>query len=441
MRFVAFFNSLSARVLTLTVAFVMFSGLLIFPPTIAREYRDILQQKMDVILLAYPYLSKGSEKSLLKDMDVFSVTFYENGRQIGQFSQNIQPLPEVSVDLRGANFDDFLWESHGLLGAQTHRAMRLTSYGDDENTRLEVILDEAPIQYELLNFVRTNLILWASISVIVGTLVFFVLQQLLVRPMQKMVMSMTAFRLDPENGAHVMEPEDRVDEIGMAQQELAHMQHDLRAALQQKTRLAALGTAITKISHDLRHILTVAGLVTERLTHTEDEKIQKMAPQLVTSIDQAIRLATTTLDYAREGGIDLVFEPVGVAGLVQKVRDDLIMDHFDLVVQCDVDAGHHVTGDRDQLYRVLFNLMRNSVQAGATHIVVGMENEKIMITDNGGGLSHQAQEKLFQPFAGSSRTGGTGLGLVIARDIMRAHGGDLLLVSSDQTGTIFHLIF
>ena len=63
----------------------------------------------------------------------------------------------------------------------------------------------------------------------------------------------------------------------------------------------------------------------------------------------------------------------------------------------------------------------------------------IEVADNGPGLSAKVRERLFQPFAGSGRAGGTGLGLSIARDLMRGHGGDVRLVQTGETGTVFEL--
>ena len=61
------------------------------------------------------------------------------------------------------------------------------------------------------------------------------------------------------------------------------------------------------------------------------------------------------------------------------------------------------------------------------------------MADNGPGLSPMAMENLFQPFTGSTRKGGTGLGLVIVRDVMRAHGGDIKLIETGEAGTVFRL--
>jgi len=86
----------------------------------------------------------------------------------------------------------------------------------------------------------------------------------------------------------------------------------------------------------------------------------------------------------------------------------------------------------------------NAKQAGATKVSVTAEEtpEHVLvdIADDGSGLADKARRKLFEPFAGSTRDGGTGLGLVIARDIMRGHGGDIVLVDSGPGGTTFRLM-
>jgi signal transduction histidine kinase len=63
----------------------------------------------------------------------------------------------------------------------------------------------------------------------------------------------------------------------------------------------------------------------------------------------------------------------------------------------------------------------------------------IHVADNGAGIPEKVRERLFQPFAGSVRSGGTGLGLVISRELARAHGGDLSLVRTGPEGTTFRV--
>ncbi len=97
--------------------------------------------------------------------------------------------------------------------------------------------------------------------------------------------------------------------------------------------------------------------------------------------------------------------------------------------------------DRNQIYRVLVNLMRNAVEAGATRIRITQELDSgmtlLVVADNGPGLPPKALSNLFRPFTGTGRNGGTGLGLAIARDLARAHGGDVFLRRTAPGGTEF----
>ena len=97
--------------------------------------------------------------------------------------------------------------------------------------------------------------------------------------------------------------------------------------------------------------------------------------------------------------------------------------------------------DRAQIYRVLVNLMKNAAEAGARTIRLYTDREgsvtQLRVADDGPGLPLRVQDNLFKPFTSSGRYGGTGLGLAIARDLIRAHGGDLVLEQTGPRGTVF----
>ena len=97
--------------------------------------------------------------------------------------------------------------------------------------------------------------------------------------------------------------------------------------------------------------------------------------------------------------------------------------------------------DRAQIYRVLVNLMRNAAEAGVKTIRLTTDRQgamtRLRVSDDGPGLPLRVQDNLFKPFTSSGRYGGTGLGLAIARDLIRAHGGDLVLEQTGPRGTVF----
>jgi signal transduction histidine kinase len=296
----------------------------------------------------------------------------------------------------------------------------------------------------MIDFAGRILLLSVMISLITAGLVFLSLNALMVRPMRRITASMMAFRRDPEDPAATLPPTPRADEIGMAQRELIDMQASLRAALRQKERLAALGTAVTKINHDLRNILSTAALVSERLSTSEDPEVRRVTPRLMQSIDRAVELCSQTLAYSRDGVLPLRRSRIPLAELVDEVGTELTSRAAASGVSWinRVGEGIIVEADREQLSRALVNLGRNALEAGATEVTVSAsrtESRQLALTvhDNGPGLPPRARENLFQPFAGSARAGGTGLGLAIAREVARTHGGDIKLVETSGSGTSF----
>src|SRR5262252_10016016 len=110
-----------------------------------------------------------------------------------------------------------------------------------------------------------------------------------------------------------------------------------------------------------------------------------------------------------------------------------------------------VDADHDQLLRVLLNLARNAAQALESRAPNHPSRDQIRITgrregavviievaDTGPGFSAQARAHLFEAFQGSTRSGGAGLGLVIADELVRAHGGEITLVDG-TIGATFRL--
>jgi signal transduction histidine kinase len=307
---------------------------------------------------------------------------------------------------------------------------------------VEIVADEAPLRAAMVNFSIRILILSLIISAVTATLVYLALHLLLVRPMRRMTANMLAFRAEPENPARIIAASNRRDEIGMAERELAAMQGDLAALLAQKSRLAALGLAVSKINHDLRNLLTSAQLFSERLAKVADPHVQRFSPQLMRALERAIAFCQSTLSYGR------VQEPppdrrmVALEEVARDVPETLGLDESAPVRWISaIERGLMVDADPDQLFRILLNLARNAVQALESREVKHPGQDQIRITgrregavavievsDTGPGLPERARAHLFEAFQGSTRPGSAGLGLAIAAELVRAHGGDIRLV-------------
>ena len=136
----------------------------------------------------------------------------------------------------------------------------------------------ATLNDALRHFTGDFAVLAALIAGVTGGLVYLAVLLLLVRPMRRITGSIAAFRADPERTTPLDPDEVTVlpnDEISVAERELAAMQHELRAALWRNARLAALGTVVAKVSHDLRGILTPALMTAERLQLNPDPRVRR----------------------------------------------------------------------------------------------------------------------------------------------------------------------
>ena len=447
-------TGLSARLLVLTIAFVMLAEVLIFAPSIARFRYDYLEARLAAAHLAILALEATPDNMVHEDLEL-ELLSHVNAYMVALKKPDSGKLmlmtttPERidgSYDLRNQNFIRLISDAFATLLEDDDRVLRVIGTSPkDRRVGVEVVLDEAPLQAAMLAFAERILVLSLAISVFTAALVYLSLHWLLVRPMRRITENMVAFREDPENAARDIRPSDRNDEIGVMEHELAGVQTALRAALQQKTRLAALGIAVTKINHDLRNILATARLVSDRLVDSEDPEVRRVTPTLVTTIDRAVDLCTQTLNFTREGPISLDLQHFDLRDLIDDVgvtlstalNGDAVWRNL-MTEEIDLDA------DRNQLFRALSNLGENAVQSGASEIDFSASRENgelyIRVSDNGPGLPPRARDKLFQPFAGSARPGGTGLGLAIARDMVRAHGGDLKLEYSTADGTRFCMV-
>jgi signal transduction histidine kinase len=160
------------------------------------------------------------------------------------------------------------------------------------------------------------------------------------------------------------------------------------------------------------------------------------------AIDRAVKLCSQTLVYAHDGTPGPNYSDFDLAALIDEVgADAAIVSETTAGFDNRVPANCTVHADRDQMYRVLYNLVRNAYEAKATNVSVETrladDTLSIEIADDGPGLPAKVRERFFQPFSGPGRSGGTGLGLAIAREIVRGHGGTIELSSSGADGAVF----
>ncbi len=446
------FKSLSARLLVLTVFFVMLCEVLIFVPSVARYRMTYLDDHIasahlaTLALVASPTgtIDQALTSELLRQVGARAIFLRRANGMVRMLDTPTPPVPDVTFDLSKGNVPRWIMMSWDTLLSDGNRIMRVMGNSPFEpGTTVVVMLPEAPLRAELWDFGLRILRLSIIISLTTAALVYLSLQWMLVRPMRRLTDSMTAFRQNPEDASRSIAPSRRGDEIGRAQSELATLQETVRQALMHSARLAALGTAVTKINHDLRSILATARLVSDGLADSAAPEVRRVAPRLIEAIDRAVALCTQTLDFSREGAPPFAPSDFPLQALIGEIPQALGLGEDEVEIELAMPKTLRVRADRDQLYRVFLNLARNAVEAGARKLSFRASRERgtvdVEVEDNGPGLPPRAQENLFRPFFGSARPGGSGLGLAIARELMRAQGGEIALVETTGAGTVFRL--
>ncbi len=456
-------TGLSARLLLLTAAFVMSAALLIIGPSLAAFEEGWLNERVrlaEVASLAVEASPAGSVSDtltgrLLNGTGAITVSVQANGiRRLLLAAPRTIRTPEL-VDLRTRDPLSRFLSPFRTLSPGAGRTLRVIARprfrGGDF---VEIVVFEAPLKRELAGYLARLLLIALFVSALAGVLVYLSLNAFLVAPMQRITLAMERFRARPEDPAARIAASGRRDEVGRAEAELARMQEDLTAALQSKARLAALGEAVAKINHDLRNMLTSARMASDRLAGSEDPRVAQSLPRLERALDRAGRLAEGVLAYGRTE--EAAPEP-RLLSLWQAARDaaeDAGLSAEGVRLEVDAGADLAVTADPDQLDRILVNLFRNARQAiegagrtaGRVRVTAspGAGRLRVDVADDGPGLPPRAQERLFRPFGGAASPGaagpgGAGLGLAIARDLARGHGGDLELLRSDGAGATFRL--
>lgn len=445
-----FFTGLSARLLWLTIAFIMLCEVFIFAPSIARYRVQYLEMKLDAAHLTLTALEAAKmvdpelQRRLLNQAGVLGMTVIRPGMPARTLGPDMPARIPLLFDLRDETPLTMIKHALSCLLESKDMVIGATGWSpSDPNVLVEVILPEPPLRQALIDYGQRIFLLSLLISVVTAALVYLSMQWLAVRPMRRLTASMMAFQGSPQDEDLIMQPGGRKDEVGIAEQALADMQHQLRTALTQKERLAGVGTAVTKVSHDLKNILATAMLESDRLEQSEDPEVRRITSGLVKAIDRAVHLCTKTLRFAKEGPPRVERTRIDLGSFLKEIKSGLAPVLDGCTVTASVQFDDKVHADSDLLRRAIENLIRNAAEAGASDIKVTASRKKhglsILVSDNGPGLPAKAMENLFVPFSGSARSGGSGLGLPISRESIRAQGGDMVLCESSESGTVFEI--
>ena len=210
---------------------------------------------------------------------------------------------------------------------------------------------------------------------------------------------------------------------------------------------------IRVLTHEIMNTVSPIASLSEALSHWAN------VPEKEREMD--LKAGLETIASSSNDLIGFVQSYRELAGVARPIMKALMLDHLVNKVigltleQCN-EAGAVCTYcpktddiliyvDESQIFRILINLIKNAVQAGAKHILITAEINQydqtlVHVWNDGVPISPESQEQIFIPFF-TTKQEGTGIGLSLSRQIMRAHNGMLDLTRSDEQGTEFTLTF
>jgi signal transduction histidine kinase len=449
-------EGLTARLLGLAASFVVLTEALVFLPSIAQHREDWLLDRFDtgeLAALAWPQganndLGGGNATELVRAASIKSVVAQSvSGDKV--LIGAVPASPMVIVDLERQTFGGAIFDVIDTLFAPDGRTLAITQRPrSNAAIKLQVTVAEAPLKESLMREIGQVFVYSMFLAIFIGTLIYAALADSFVRPMRRLTRAITRFRAAPEDASRNLRPSGRKDEIGEAEMAFIDMQETVRQSFLQRERLAQLGLSVSKISHDLRHSLGAAQLVSERLATVDDPVVRLAAPRLERALERAIGLAQSTLQFGKAQEAPPQPELLYVADALEEAISEALNGLADVGSEIAVPTDLECEVDPDQLHRILTNLIRNAGQAivatgkaGSIRVSGGKTGNQVTleIADTGPGLPRGVAANLFKPFSGSGLSGGTGLGLAIVRDLARMNGGDVELVSTGPSGTCFRI--
>ncbi len=234
---------------------------------------------------------------------------------------------------------------------------------------------------------------------------------------------------------------------------LEDQSRDLYQQLLQAEKMAALGTTISGVAHELNNPLATILTWAERLTERDlDPQARKGITTILGEADRAARIVRNLLTFARKRHttrtmVDInqvVRETLALRAYEQRVTNITVLDAL-------ASGIPHVFADPHQIQQVLLNLVINAEQAmlganGRGMLVVRTwqdaagESVILEVNDDGPGVADEVKKKIFDPFFTTKEVGkGTGLGLTVAYAIVEEHGGRLWLESEPGQGASFFI--
>jgi signal transduction histidine kinase len=346
-----------------------------------------------------------------------------------------------------------------VIGGDEYEALRrpLAPGGDRDDAEsgpVALILRSRTEQLQSLQAIHTGLALTAVLAVALATLLSFAVARTIAQPLAAItdVMREVAAtgdltrKIALRHGNRWDDDDARLlaTTFNTLTDSIARFQREMS----QKERLTSLGRLSTVIAHEVRNPLMIIKAALHSLRHGEADAttVREAVADIDGEVIRLNRLVDEVLDFARPIRFDLA--PVGVNAVCQESATAAQASGPGAPIACDLDPALPVLNtDSERLRIALVNLLVNARHAingngGGVRLKTAAANGHVRITvaDTGAGIEPKDLAHIFDPYFTTKR-GGTGLGLPIAKNIIEGLGGTIAVASTPGTGTRFEIDF
>ncbi|MDD9841644.1 MAG: HAMP domain-containing sensor histidine kinase [Alphaproteobacteria bacterium] len=362
-----------------------------------------------------------------------------------QPDHTIQLIPETYnpdnayiYDLGHDNLLLGIWEVFLLFNAETESKAMVKSIDVRTGNPIFVVFPQESIRAKLID----SLIHLNISNLIMGLLMALLFRFYLVRDVFQ---SIDQFMLKLYGNAVVSVAS--TDKIAQ-RQKFIDLQKRIESHIAQQARLASLGAGSARLAHDLRNVLTSLQLYVDKLDNSQDSKTRDTGKRMQVSVERAIGLCDWTTRYSTNTKKSInrykqLLHPL-IDEVMALVRLHDVGQSVKLINKCPPDI--EADCERTLLFRIIYNIVLNAVQAIQAsnkkgEVCVLAEPQEagciVRIIDTGPGMDAEIVEKLFTPYQGSFKPGGSGLGMAIAEELVNWHGGKLELAYTNAQGSCF----
>jgi signal transduction histidine kinase len=290
-------------------------------------------------------------------------------------------------------------------------------------------------------------------AIVLGSLLMFVLSQIVTRPLEILAQGVRAFGFGDHGRAL---PDGGTREVRELSTAFARMRNEIlttNRALLESEKLVTIGRMASSVSHDLRHYLAAVYANAEFLSSprlSEQERVDFFA-DIHVAVHGATELLESLLIFSKTGTV-YHRERNSLVAIVEKcialLKAHPEAEGVTVRMECANPSGAYALVDEKQMQRAIYNLLLNACQSarnsdGAREVLISITTSErtiaVTITDSGPGVAQHIRNSLFEPFVSDGKQSGTGLGLTLADSVAKEHGGAVTLLSTQPGETIFRL--